>query len=179
MDNLAITPNFNVYKKVQFNHGLFVSKSGVVAETFFHHVEPSKTISVHLNPILEQGTVVERSEEVRNRVCFFGRLKSYIWDRGMGIKKSLKPCTGSFLLHLMSIVLASCIYLGEASEDQAMDGKWMKKIKKLGRNKWGDSDQKNNWFPNVRGKGLSNMFLNGKWSLLTVALALYASGLNY
>jgi len=147
-----------------------VSNSGVVAERFFHHVEPSKKISVHLNPIVERGTMVERSEEVRNRVSFFGRLKSYIRNSFTDIKKSLKPCKGSFqgngsvtvLHHLMSIVLVSCVYHGEASEDQATDGKWMKKIKKLGRN-----------------KGLSNMFLNGKWSFLAVALALYALGLNY
>jgi len=116
-DDIANTPTFNVHEKVEFNHGLFVLSNGVVAETFFHLVEPSKKISVHLNQRVERGTVVERSEEVRNRVSFFGRLKSYIKDRFRGIKKSLKPCRGSFLLHLMSIVLASCVYHGEALED--------------------------------------------------------------
>ncbi|ONK71800.1 uncharacterized protein A4U43_C04F12510 [Asparagus officinalis] len=105
-NQLADTPNLDVYENIKFNHGLFMSSSGEVAETFFHHVEPSKKIIVHLN----QATVVDRSEEVRDKVSFFGRLK-------VGIKKSLKHCNDSFLgngilvlLHVISIALASCVY---------------------------------------------------------------------
>lgn len=153
-DNLAATPAFDVYEKVKFNQGLFVSNSGVATETFFHHIEPSKKIRVYLNPTVEQSNLVERSGEVRDRVSFFGKLKAFIRNGLVGIKKSLRPCRGHFmgngsvnkLFHVISVVLASYVYVVEVkemdtlskeicSEDQVVDGKLVKKIKKLGRNK--------------------------------------------
>lgn len=88
----------------------------MAAETFFHHVEPSTRIIVHLNPAVgrRQGKVSETSEEVGDRVSLFGRLKAFIGNRLVGIKKSLKTCRRSslsngsvnMLLHVISVAVA-------------------------------------------------------------------------
>lgn len=131
------------HEKIEFNSGLFVSNSGVVAKTFFHHVEPSKKISVHLNPVVGCSTVVERSEEVWNGKSLLGKFKVFIRS------KLRRP-------------MDSVSYQGEAS----------RQAKKL----CSEDHEENGGIPNARGKDLSNMFLNWKWSFLPVALVLYATG---
>ncbi|XP_073101771.1 NAC domain-containing protein 54 isoform X1 [Elaeis guineensis] len=193
----ASTPTFEVYEKVEVKHGLFISSSGV-AETFFHHVEPSKKISFHLNPMVMQD-VVERFEfptKDRGRFSFFSRFKAFIQEKLLG-KISMKAWGRSFIgdesvngmLQIAAVLLTSCMYFGEVSQQanrrkhyfskgQMMNAKreggyldGLKKVKKV--------DEKNIWFPTVRGRRIGSMILNAKWSFLTAAFAFYASKLTH
>ncbi|THU56194.1 hypothetical protein C4D60_Mb11t14710 [Musa balbisiana] len=86
----ATTPEFDACNKVEFNHGLFVSHAGKT-KTFFHHVEPSKKVSFHLNPTGRQDAVAETSElatKAGGRFSFFSRFKAFVRDKLMG-KSSL------------------------------------------------------------------------------------------
>lgn len=51
IDDFSSTPNFEVYEKVEINHGLLVS-TRQTPNTFYHKVVPSKTVQVQINPII-------------------------------------------------------------------------------------------------------------------------------
>ncbi|XP_057807302.1 NAC domain-containing protein 54-like [Salvia miltiorrhiza] len=51
IDDFSSTPNFEVYGKVEVNHGLLVS-TRQTPNTFYHKVVPSKTVQVQMNPII-------------------------------------------------------------------------------------------------------------------------------
>ncbi|GFP82401.1 NAC domain-containing protein 45 [Phtheirospermum japonicum] len=51
IDDFSSTPNFEVYEKIEINHGLFVS-TRQASKTFYHRVVPSKTVQVHINPTM-------------------------------------------------------------------------------------------------------------------------------
>lgn len=51
IDDFSSTPNFEVYEKVEINHGLLVS-TRQAPKTFYHKVVPSKTVQVHINPTM-------------------------------------------------------------------------------------------------------------------------------
>ncbi|XP_077220650.1 NAC domain-containing protein 54-like [Tasmannia lanceolata] len=206
MNDFPSTPTFEVYEKVEVNHGLFVSNCNV-AETFFHHVEPSKTVSVHLNPFLTQDFVVRKSKmaaKVRDIGSFFGKFKAFAKDKIMGVKKPMKPWRESCLvnetmngiINIVSLLLTSCIYLGEASEkggitsDLSSSGEGMigrrqegcsnevKKMKKQGTTKWGDK-RNDACLPDIRRRSISKLFLNRKLPFFTAALALCAFGVHH
>ncbi|XP_042397459.1 NAC domain-containing protein 86-like [Zingiber officinale] len=81
------------YEKVEFQQGLFVSHA-VMSDTFFHRVEPSKKVSLHLNPTnkrareaaamttLEQGEA--RSGGNGGRASFFSKFKAFVWEKLVG-----------------------------------------------------------------------------------------------
>ncbi|XP_008778272.2 NAC domain-containing protein 86-like [Phoenix dactylifera] len=193
----ATTPTFDVYEKVEVKHGLFVSSSGV-AETFFHHVEPLKKISFHLNPMVTQDVVesFEFPSKDRGSFSFFSRFKAFIQKKLIG-KISMRACGRSFIgdetmngmLQIVAVLLALCMYFGEVSEQanrrkqRSSKGQIMKErgeggyleglkmVKKV--------DEKNIWFPSVRGRSIVSMFSNAKWSFLTAAFAFYASKLTH
>ncbi|XP_073289062.1 NAC domain-containing protein 54-like isoform X2 [Primulina huaijiensis] len=48
MDDFSSTPNFDMYEKIQMNHGLLIS-TRQAPKTFYHKVVPSKTVRVHHN----------------------------------------------------------------------------------------------------------------------------------
>ncbi|KAL3630364.1 hypothetical protein CASFOL_023348 [Castilleja foliolosa] len=48
IDDFTSTPNFEVYDKIEINHGLLVS-TRQASKTFYHKVVPSKTVQVHVN----------------------------------------------------------------------------------------------------------------------------------
>lgn len=191
------TPTFDVYEKVEVKHGLFISNSGV-AETFFHHVEPSKKISFHLSPMVAQD-VVERFEfptKHSGRFSMFSRFKAFIQEKLLG-KISMKAWGSSFvgdeslngMLQIAAVLLTSCMYFGEVSEQanrreqyfsngQITNGKGeggcldgLKKVKKV--------EAKNIWLPGVRWRSVVSMFSNAKWSFLAAAFASYASKITH
>ncbi|RWW09386.1 hypothetical protein GW17_00027130 [Ensete ventricosum] len=192
----ATTPEFDACNKVEFNHGLFVSHAGKT-KTFYHHVEPSKKVSFHLNPTGRQDADAEGSElatKAGGRFSFFSRFKAFVRDKLMG-KSSLLGSGRRVteMLEIVAVLRTSCAYLGEASEQtisrrQAMKDEretaysiMNKKKKKNNNNKaketWkcgGSVQESNIWFPDVSMRGISRMFLRGKLPFLT-----FASGVNH
>lgn len=51
IDDFSSNPSFDVYEKVEINHGLLVS-TRQAPNTFYHKVVPSKTLQVHINPMI-------------------------------------------------------------------------------------------------------------------------------
>lgn len=51
IDDFSSNPRFDVYEKVEMNHGLLVS-TRQAPNTFYHKVVPSKTLQVHINPMI-------------------------------------------------------------------------------------------------------------------------------
>lgn len=102
---------------INFSQGSFIATHNI-SETFFHYVQPSTKISVHVHPIEPQ--TVKMNE---NRRSGTGRK----W--GMKVKNMVMRCRS--------------------------------------------------WVTDVKKKHFSTLFFNKRYSLLTVAVALCASGFHY
>ncbi|XP_010270697.1 PREDICTED: NAC domain-containing protein 45 [Nelumbo nucifera] len=206
MEDFSDTPTFEVYEKVEVNHGMFVSNRQV-ADTFFHKIEPSKTIEVHINPVMTHNFYIERENiAVRHHSgsSFFRKFKAFVTDKFKGIKNSVKPSRISWLMsetmnavvHMTAFLLTSCIYLGEHSQNVNLQDQFsssdkaimeereggcstpVRKLKKLARVEW--SDKKNSiWFANFREGIISNVFLVKNFPFLTIVVALYAFGVHH
>ncbi|KAK8916738.1 NAC domain-containing protein 74 [Platanthera zijinensis] len=174
------SPSFDVYnEQIQFTQGLFMS-SHVVAKTLFHQIAPAKKISIHLNPIDFVVGRFESSEKAKSSISFFGKFKNLCCKKVKGMKKGfLLSGDGEIsMLSFIEVILASCINHGGLLEQsnlttnkvysrvQATENVRQKfrsndegeKVAQM-RTKWGDG--KNIWFPNIRGRSLSRMFING------------------
>ncbi|XP_042498363.1 NAC domain-containing protein 86-like [Macadamia integrifolia] len=202
LNNFSSDPNFEVYEKVEVNHGMFIS-SRQVAETFFHQIEPSKTVQVHLNPLMTYNypmVKVDTSSRPQNG-SFFGKFKAFARDKFRGIRSSMKRRSGWTLINdttnagihnILALLLTSCVYLGENSENMVIrdefstDGKAMmerretscstpvNKKRRTRTVKW--SDKKNNvWFANSKVGSISSVLAHNKWLLLTIVLVVYAN----
>ncbi|XP_058090522.1 NAC domain-containing protein 54-like isoform X2 [Magnolia sinica] len=126
LDSFAAMSAFDTYSNVEFNHGLFVSSLNV-AETFFHPVEPSKTVRIHLNPSVTHniGGLPKSEEERKGRdgSFFFSKFKAFSKNKFMGIKNSIGPWKESCVVNVtfrtivsvIVLLLTSCIYLGGIS----------------------------------------------------------------
>ncbi|XP_068645372.1 NAC domain-containing protein 54-like [Aristolochia californica] len=182
------TPTCEIYEKVQVNHGLFIS-SRPTSETFFHRMEPSTTVNVHLNRIMAYDFVLQKLEipmKDRGKGSFMGKFKTFVREKLMGIHTSMNSWRRSWLLDetlgssfSILALLNSNIDLGEASEGckdmtetRKDDCNKMVKEEKEVRN------SKNDCAISTRGRSISNIFLNRKWPFLTAALALYAFGVS-
>lgn len=51
LDDFSSTPNFDVYEKIEINHGMLVS-TRQAPNTFYHKVVPSRTVQVLMNPTI-------------------------------------------------------------------------------------------------------------------------------
>ncbi|TVU48594.1 hypothetical protein EJB05_08235 [Eragrostis curvula] len=92
------------------------------------------------------------------------------FDLSLGSKES---ATGSELLQIVSLLLTPKEVTGPTSEQQLVQ---KAKVMKPG---WG-CDGNNVWLPLSKGsKGISSMFLSGKWAFLTSALAIRTPGYNH
>ncbi|KAF8407511.1 hypothetical protein HHK36_006645 [Tetracentron sinense] len=200
VDDFSSTPSFEVYEKIEVNHGMFIS-SCQVAETFFHHIEPSKTVEVHLNSVMTENFPLAKINSTRfqnRRRSIFSKFKEFASDNFLGIRSSIKPWrrglilineTMKTIIQIVALLLTSCIFLGELSDSENFtkakmkreEGKFssqVKNLKKSGKVKW--SNKKNNaCFTNLRGVSISSVFLNKKWPFLTIVLALYAFGVHH
>ncbi|KAL5218174.1 hypothetical protein ABZP36_018858 [Zizania latifolia] len=176
-DDVNPNASFDLYGKVDVKHGLFVSRVGA-AKTFFHRVEPSKKVSFHSNPLA--NTVSNATEkfhspvtaEVSGRVSIFSKLKALI--RGKLLmrpsyqRSGSKETTVSELLQIVSLLLAPKEATGPTDEQELVK----KKAKEVMKPGWGRNGSNKLWLPPSKGKGISSMFLSGKWTLLSSALAI-------
>ncbi|KAJ4974029.1 hypothetical protein NE237_007203 [Protea cynaroides] len=202
LEKFSTNPSFEVYEKVEVNHGMFIS-TRQVAETFFHQIEPSKTVQVHLNPVMTYNCPMVKSSKPQNG-SFFSKFKAFARDKVRGIRSSMKLWSGWNLINdttnasilILALLLTSCVYLGEHSENMVLrddfstNGKAMterretscstpvNKKRIIRRVKW--SDKKNNvWFANSRVGSYASVLLHNKWPLLTIALVVYALGFHH
>ncbi|XP_043694532.1 NAC domain-containing protein 86-like [Telopea speciosissima] len=180
LTNFSSNPTFEVYEKVEVNHGMFIS-SRQVAETFFHRIEPSKTVQVHLNPLMIYDFPMvnaDPSSRPQNGT-FLSKFKAFARDKFRGIRSAMKRRSGWSLIndttnagiHILALLLTSCIYLGANSENLVLrdefstNGKTMMEIRETSC-----SPPFNNvWFAN------SSVLPHNKWLLLTIALVVYAN----
>lgn len=183
-----VNPNasFDLYEKVDVKHGLFVSRVGA-AKTFFHRIEPSKKVSFHLNPVASDvSEAIEKfhfpiTTKVSGRVSIFSKFKALIMDKFLmrpSYKRYLgsKETTASDLLQIVSLLLAPKEVTGPI--EQELVKKKAKEVMKPGPG-WGCDGGNNVWLPLSKGKGISSMFLSGKWTFLTSALAICTPGCNH
>lgn len=195
--------SFDLYDKVDVKHGLFVSRVGA-ANTFFHHVEPSKKVSFHLNPIAsEVSKATEKfhfpisvATKVSGSVSIFSKFKAIIRDkflvkkpsssslyqRSSGSKETvavseLLQIVSSLLLTPMEVTGPATITTTTTTTEQELVKK-AKKVMKLGP---GCDGSHHAWLLPLskRSKGISSMFLSGKWTFLTSALAIRTPGCNH
>uniref|UniRef100_A0ACD5WTD5 Uncharacterized protein n=1 Tax=Avena sativa TaxID=4498 RepID=A0ACD5WTD5_AVESA len=183
-DDIKPYTSFDLYEKVDVQRGLFVSRVGV-AETFFHRIEPPKMVSFHLNPVAsEVGKAIEKFHYlpvtskvsgISSRVSIFGKVKSLIRGKFLSMRRpssqyQRSETTVSELLQIVSLLLAP----KEVTEQEELVGKKEKKVKPG----WGCDGCNGSWQlgPPKGNKGISSMFLSGKWAFLTSALAIRAPG---
>lgn len=208
-DDMASTPTFELYEKVEVTHGMFIA-SHQIAETFFYQIEPSKTVKVKLNQILSHNFSISKAKVhnsgIQRKPSFFRKFKAFAKEKIRGITNlSIEPSressvvnqTRSKLMSMVSFLLASCIYLGGPSENsQLWDNQLstafdmpeagtstvencypcLKKAKKA-REANGQGEKKNISLSNLGGGGrISCTFLNKKWSVFAIILALFSFG---
>ncbi|KAA8547652.1 hypothetical protein F0562_004081 [Nyssa sinensis] len=183
-DDFSSTPSFEVYDKVEVNHGMFVW-TRPVAETFFHQIVPSETVKVHLNPAMMHEYPIAKADSQT-------RFKEFAKKMFSRTQESMKPWRKivSSIIFTIALLLSYCIYLGEHLEDheKLRDGFHatasktmerreedcsikMKKIKKNGRVKWNCEENKV-WSGDMVGGSISSVFLNKIWPYLTIVLTL-------
>lgn len=183
-DDVNPNASFDLYEKVDVKHGLFVSRVGA-AKTFFHRIEPSKKVSFHLNPVASDvSEAIEKfhfpiTTKVSGRVSIFSKFKALVRDKFLmrpSYKRSLgsKETTVSELLQIVSLLLAPKEVTGPTEQELVK-----KKAKEVMKPGWGCDGGNNVWLPLSKGKGISSMFLGGKWTFLTSALAICTPGCNH
>ncbi|KAI3831021.1 hypothetical protein MKX03_011628 [Papaver bracteatum] len=119
-DEFMSMPTFEVYEKIEFKHGMFVS-SHQVADTFYHQMEPSKTVTVHLNQVTAHNFQIMKpkaniSTRVKNRSSSSNRGNSKV----MGLTQDSAKSTCSFsdllsismkvVIHIVALLLTTCMY---------------------------------------------------------------------
>ncbi|RZC70193.1 hypothetical protein C5167_033338 [Papaver somniferum] len=119
-DDFLSMPTFEVYEKIEFKHGMFVS-SHQVADTFYHQMEPSKTVTVHLNQVTSHNfPIMKPKANISTRVKNRSSSSNFGNSKVMGLTQdSAKPtCTFSNLLsismkvviHIGALLLTTCMY---------------------------------------------------------------------
>ncbi|XP_047318140.1 NAC domain-containing protein 86-like [Impatiens glandulifera] len=98
LDDFSNTPSFEVYEKVEVNHGLFVS-TRQVAETFFHQIVPSQVVKVYLNPEMIKNISTE-SQPMKLR--FSENPK----ESPENYLKRIKP-----IMSILAILVTYCLYV--------------------------------------------------------------------
>ncbi|XP_020581711.1 NAC domain-containing protein 45-like isoform X2 [Phalaenopsis equestris] len=172
------SPSFDVYHEmIQFNQGLLKS-SQTVSKTLFHHIAPANKINIHLNPIDFMVGRFDSSERARSRVSIFENFKNFFCNK---LKKGSTFCRGGAtgMLSLIELLLASSFYQGglleqsnlvmeelpsrvesmEAESRKLISYEGRKKADNMKRMKW--NEVKRIWIPNIRGKSISRIFMNG------------------
>ncbi|OIV95704.1 hypothetical protein TanjilG_01498 [Lupinus angustifolius] len=153
---------------------MFVS-NGPVTETFFHHIVPSQTVKVQLNPIMANNHSIENAEtkmKLKKKWVFFRKFKAM----------------GNAIVLIFELMLMHCLYLKERVENLELDPKVVKKkccsntMKILMRQQaenieW--NEQENIWFVGIKsGKGFS-VVLKKIGIFLTISFALCTVWVNH
>ncbi|KAF3791230.1 NAC domain-containing protein 45 [Nymphaea thermarum] len=158
---------YEVFEDVKVTHALFIS-SRHQAQTFFHKVEPSSIVSVHLDVAGPTDKITAKIEtqaasapETRTIVgkkgfSFFNKFVGCMRDK---IRGSFRKTNGrmSSLMNMLGVVLVSFVGYGEASPKKDAAKKTSKKIA-------GSLNKKNS----------GGLFFDGHFSFLTLVLALKA-----
>lgn len=120
------TQSFDVFEKIEVNHGMFVS-TRPVAETFFHQIVPSQTVKLHLNPVATSLFPMEKSgPQIRSKSgnSFFRKFKAFGRGKFIGITKSIEPCKNiaNAIAGIVALLFICFVYLGESLEgDKLVD----------------------------------------------------------
>ncbi|KAK2986866.1 hypothetical protein RJ640_009600 [Escallonia rubra] len=191
LDDFSTDPNFEVYEKVEVNHGLFVS-TRQVSKTYFHQIMPSETVKVHINPVMThnmQMPIADSQPRPKKRI-FLDKFMAFARKKFVRVAESLKPWRkmGSPIVSIIALLLTYCINLEESMEDeklrdiglfaagraiisreQGCSTKMIRKMKKTG-------SANKIWFVDHHSIGGTNfsVVLNKIWPCLTLGLALSA-----
>ncbi|XP_073149791.1 NAC domain-containing protein 54-like [Henckelia pumila] len=98
MDDFSSTPNFDMYEKIQINHGLLIS-TRQAPKTFYHKVVPSKTVRVHHNPVAFHQFPITRSKNISG-LC--DKSLSFPRSTVLGFLRAMKPWS------LKNMMIQSC-----------------------------------------------------------------------
>lgn len=191
-DDFSNTQSFEVFEKIEVNHGMFVS-TRQVAETFFHQIEPSQTVKVHLNPVITNNLSIENSgAQIRSKSgsSFFRKFKAFGRGKFIGITKSIEPCRNiaNTITGIVAFLLTCCVYLGENPEGEKLMDYFpetremvkqgeegcsfsIRTVKIAGKTECID-EKENVWFIKIRGSYIFSALLKKMGPLLTIALAL-------
>lgn len=172
LENYDDDTNFDVFEKIEVNHGMFVS-TRQVAETCFHQIVPSKTVQVHLNTVMTSK--FEDEEKSRSRSSFFSKLNACSRSKFMGSSKAMNPWKeiSRNIICIIAWLLTYCIYLGE--NEKLMGGfNEIKRREETASSSTGKYRRNKGWIDDgERGGGsISSVFLNKLWPFLTITLAI-------
>ncbi|XP_047312335.1 NAC domain-containing protein 96-like [Impatiens glandulifera] len=98
VDDFSSTPSFDVYEKVEVNHGFFISTCQV-SETFFHQIVPSQVVKVYLNP-----TMITQYDHdlVPKKIGFSEKLAECVRNNLKLIVETMKPIMNNVMALLVS-----------------------------------------------------------------------------
>ncbi|KAI3950312.1 hypothetical protein MKW92_011317 [Papaver armeniacum] len=122
-DESLSMPTFEVYEKIEFKQGMYFVSSHKVADTFYHQMEPSKTVTVHLNqvtshnfPIMKPTANITTRVKNRSSSSNFGESKVMAGLTKNIDAKSTWTCshllsiTMKVVIHIVALLLTSCMY---------------------------------------------------------------------
>ena len=112
VDDFSNTPSFDIYDKVEVNHGMFVS-TRQVAETFFHQIVPSEIVKVYLNPAVIHNYTMTMANSPTSRktsrgLC--GKFATFVAKKLKQIKQAIRPWrkTMNPIITIVALVLTYC-----------------------------------------------------------------------
>ncbi|XP_057468848.1 NAC domain-containing protein 54-like [Actinidia eriantha] len=122
VDDFSSTPSFDVYEKVEVNHGMFVS-TRQVAETFFHQMVPSEIVKVYLNPAVIHNYAMTKEDSPTSHKTsrgLFGKFSTFVAKKLKQTKQAIRPWrkTISPIITIIALLLTYCLYFGENLEDE-------------------------------------------------------------
>ncbi|KAI3977460.1 hypothetical protein MKX01_000373 [Papaver californicum] len=121
-DEFLSMPTFEVHEKIEFKQGMYFVSSHQVADTFYHQMEPSKTVTVHLNqvtshnfPIMKPTTNITTRVKNRSSTSNFGESKVIGLTRNSAAKSTwtcsdLLSITMKVVIYMVALLLTSCVY---------------------------------------------------------------------
>lgn len=122
VNDFSSSSNFEVHEKIEVSHGMLVS-TRQTANTFYHQLMPSKTVKVHLHPMIMQRCPIVKSDP--RTIPKSGYLSDKFMTFSRGIIQSLKPWRNTAvrtLISMIAILNAYWIFYGEHLEDkEALD----------------------------------------------------------
>ncbi|CAK9169799.1 unnamed protein product [Ilex paraguariensis] len=196
MDDFSSPPSFEVYEKVEVNHGMFVS-TRQAAMTFYHQIVPSNVVTIHRNDqtFPTANAIPQAKSKYRS---LFNKTKAFARKKFIDITKSLKLWRKieNPIVSIIALLLIYCIYLGDYSGDEKFRGgsaainkalergeedcyAHITKMKKPGIKRWNWKKNKVWFIDMIEGGGVSSMVLNKLWPYLTLALALCSICLQF
>ncbi|KAL6959690.1 hypothetical protein U1Q18_039842, partial [Sarracenia purpurea var. burkii] len=180
VNDFSSPPSFEVYEKVEVNHGMFVSTCQA-SETFFHQTVPSEIVKVYLNPITMHNspTLKPDSQTKPKKKSLFGKLTAFVQKK---IARARKPWRKTVrpIITITALPLTYFLYFGEDFEEEKLGesfsatSKAMKimKLKKPEKLNW-DYKKKKIWICEEIEKSISSLVLcKIIWPYIAIALAI-------